>query len=571
MKSIKINKKLNKKYTNKKSGGAYSNVDVNKNTPVNREAPVNGSAIVNPDTQLKRLNDVKGQLIHAFNASDLKRLKPKLLEEITRLSGITLKVRPQNHSQTRKNIIPSIEEEIDVFMHELDNKIIFSSQINDIREMLQTLKEKRLETMRETFGYSSLSDKLPTQTFDNDQFDELRQKIANKRRSNKMDGYLREILAHVEKKMNKDFKENDLNEKMEQAIKKAIDSLNMAIYYEEHPEKIPRNKFFFKKSSDYYFKKAADDAVIAAKAIDAAHKANEDNRHMVGGSSQEFNEATNEIEALVEKMSNKKVNMKICATIVCFKMIQHATDFISQSQDPVQNDKLNKIINTEIIDKDLKLNLKNDNETDLFNKMRDKAVADADKDLKKATEDLKKATDDVTKATDAEKAIAEAAKVVAEKKKDLAQKKLVLANATLNPTTDDPASQTTFNTASQAVATAEKAVTDAESGTHSAESRKGITKRFTNAARAARAYMSRKKIKIGINHSPSALASAPTIAASAQSSASAGQAVVAQAAAAEQQRAEAAAAEQQRAEADAAAATQAAIEQAAGPAPSALG
>lgn len=194
-KKIKIKNKFKEYPFSRKRGGQDPNLGalvVRSQTQLGSRPEVSNDIVLSP-----KLDDIKKQLVQAFNDASPDILRQKLLEQIEKLSGkkLTVKNHSDDHSEdqgknkTRK-IIP-IKTELSIFINKLDNTIIFPDQILNINKYLQDL-----------INNSSTRTAYNAEIFDDVQMNSLRTTVNETQQGQSsvlFNGYLRRMVAHVEK------------------------------------------------------------------------------------------------------------------------------------------------------------------------------------------------------------------------------------------------------------------------------------------------------------------------------------------------------------------------------------
>ena len=193
-KKIKIKNKFKEYPFSRKRGGQDPNLAlvVRSQTQLGSRPEVSNDIVLSP-----KLDDIKKQLVQAFNDASPDILRQKLLEQMEKLSGkkLTVKNHSDDHSEdqgknkTRK-IIP-IKTELSIFINKLDNTIIFPDQILNINKYLQDL-----------INNSSTRTAYNAEIFDDVQMNSLRTTVNETQQGQSsvlFNGYLRRMVAHVEK------------------------------------------------------------------------------------------------------------------------------------------------------------------------------------------------------------------------------------------------------------------------------------------------------------------------------------------------------------------------------------
>jgi hypothetical protein len=231
--TIKIKSKIKNYQSSRKIGGSTQGLtqgpiqgSTQGPTPAPTPAPTLGptpAPTVNEISLSPKLNNIKIQLIQAFNEASPDVLRRKLLEQMEKLSGkkLTMKDQPEYQNKTRK-IIP-IKEEISNFINELDDRIINADQLLFINEYLKRLMENKFETGR---SYEK-------QNFDNIQFKSLRDTVTKTQQKSSVlfNGYLRRMLARIEKDVGKSIKkeENKFDKTLSQELGIKITSAKSSV------------------------------------------------------------------------------------------------------------------------------------------------------------------------------------------------------------------------------------------------------------------------------------------------------------------------------------------------------
>ena len=223
-KKIKIKNKF-KEYSFSRKGGAdsvpnpVSNVGVNRNLKVVPSGS-NSEIVLSPKLDNK-LDNIKKELVQAFNDASPDILRQKLLEQMEKLSGKKLTVKNQTESQDKnktRKIIP-INTELSIFINKLDNSIIYPDQILYVSEYLKSLINKNYS--RPTYNAEVFHDtqlRSLTSTVND---------IQQGQSSVLFNGYLRRMVAHIEKKIDEYVESKP--KKMEKDLKIKINSADSAI------------------------------------------------------------------------------------------------------------------------------------------------------------------------------------------------------------------------------------------------------------------------------------------------------------------------------------------------------